>query len=124
MAGEIYLRIAPDRVVQYDYGYDINGEAFENAQRTRPHDLTQYDTVEMKYSRKGADTTNIARGPVIVGEGAGNENKFTWRIPEGTLFFPGLFNFYITMRSEGLSRTSLFATFLITESAVLEEDPA
>ena len=118
----VYLRIAPDRVSQYDYGYDITGEAYENVRMTRPHDLEQYDTVSMKYSRQGADRTSIYHGPVDVVGGAEGGHRFTWRIPEGVFWFHGLFHFYLTLGSVGLSRTTLPARLLVLETAVTEAD--
>ena len=116
----LHLRIRPDQVLQYDYGYDINGEVYENRGRTRPHDLGQYDTVNVKYSRDGYPSLNFINVEATKGQGDGNEHKFTWRIPEGSFYFNGNFNFYAELRAPGLLRTTTPTRLLIRETTTGE----
>ena len=112
----LYVRISPDQVSQYDHGYDIEGEVFESVRYTKPHDLTQYANVYVKYSRAGLGSLNIGEFEAVKGQGTGNEHKFTWRIPRNAFYYAGSFDFWLTVRADGLNRTTVPARLLVRET--------
>ena len=113
----LHLKIDPDRVLQYDYGYDIRGEVYENARMTRPHDLTQYERVTLRISPSGLGSyTAFVREEALVGPASG-DHTFTWRIPEGSFYFAGYYKFFVSMHAIGLERTSLPTTLLIQQTS-------
>ena len=110
----IYLKIAPDEVLQHDYGIDIQGEVFENPKMTRPHDLTPYERVEMKLTRTGiAGDFSFLNSTAMKGTGSGNEHRITWRVESGDLIYNGIFELFATFKADGVSRTTVPARLLI-----------
>ena len=120
----VYVRVTPDQVLQYDFGYSLSGEVYNDRAMKIPHDLTGYDRVLLKTSREGIGEMDFNSSPVSVLSGDGNEHRWSWRIPRGSFFYEGVFNLYLTLQSAGLSRTTIPARLLVRETAQSSEDVA